>query len=210
MLKFIVCLDLVLCLLLGVSGCSNGSDNADIALSTYSYDDMGPYPVGNRTISIMNLSQGRVLDVEIWYPAASAQGSQSIEDFAIDEAERDELLALLENVPTQCTRRETSSSPAPQPAASPTKLPLVIFSHCYECTRYSSFSLAERLASHGIAVAAPDHARNTLFDSGAMLDVEFLATRASAQRPGAASCLHFWVLCAPSLGRRSRITKACN
>jgi predicted dienelactone hydrolase len=35
------------------------------------------------------------------------------------------------------------------------------------------------LASHGIAVAAPDHARNTLFDSGAMLNVEFLATRAS-------------------------------
>jgi dienelactone hydrolase len=87
--------------------------------------------------------------------------------------------ALLESVPEQCTRRETSSSQGAQPAASPAELPLVIFSHCHECTRYSSFSLAERLASHGIVVAAPDHARNTLFDSGAMLNVAFLATRAS-------------------------------
>ncbi len=140
---------------------------------------MGPYPVGNQTISVMNASEGRALTVEIWYPAESAQATQSIQDFASDETERDEIMALLVTVPEQCTRRETSSSQGSQPAASPATLPLVIFSHCYECTRYSSFSLAERMASHGIVVAAPDHTRNTLFDSGAMLSVEFLATRAS-------------------------------
>jgi predicted dienelactone hydrolase len=105
--------------------------------------------------------------------------TQLIQDFATSEAERDELLSLLENAPEQCTRRTTSSSRALEPVANPATMPLVIFSHCFECMRYSSFSLAERLASHGIVVAAPDHARNTLFDSGAMLNSEFLATRAS-------------------------------
>ena len=179
MLKLHVGFYLAVCLLPGVVGCSDGSDHSDSVQRTFSYDEMGPYPVGNTTISVMNASEGRVLDVEIWYPAESAQATQSIEDFAIDDAEREEMLALLADVPEQCTRRETSSSKGAQPAASPAKLPLVIFSHCHECTRYSSFSLAERLASHGIAVAAPDHARNTLFDSGAMLNVAFLATRAS-------------------------------
>lgn len=179
MWKFIVRAGLLVCLPLGIAACSDGGDNPNANTQTYSYDEMGPYPVGNQTITIMNTAEGRVLNVEVWYPAASAQDTQSIADFAIDEAERDELTALLATAPEQCTRRETSSGSAPQPISSPAKLPLVIFSHCYECTRYSSFSLAERLASHGIAVAAPDHARNTLFDSGAMLNVEFLATRAS-------------------------------
>jgi predicted dienelactone hydrolase len=179
MLKFILRAGLLMSLPLGIAACSNGSDNLFSDRQTYSYDEMGPYPVGNQTITVMNAAEGRVLNVEIWYPAASAQDTQSIVDFAVDELERDALSALLENAPQQCTRRDTSSSRAPQPASSPAKWPLVVFSHCYECTRYSSFSLAERLASHGIAVAAPDHARNTLFDSGALLNVEYLATRAS-------------------------------
>ena len=37
------------------------------------------------------------------------------------------------------------------------------------------------------------------------------ATRASARRPGAASCLHFWVLCVTSLAvGRSLTTNAWN
>jgi dienelactone hydrolase len=170
---------LFLCLTVWLAACSDGSDNPNTINQTYGYDEMGPYPVGNQTISVVNATEGRVLDVEIWYPATGAPATQSINDFAVDEAERDELAALVASAPEQCTRRETSSGPAPLPASTPARFPLVVFSHCYECTRYSSFSLAERLASHGIAVAAPDHARNTLFDSGAMLNVEFLATRAS-------------------------------
>jgi dienelactone hydrolase len=164
---------------LGIAACSDGGDNPDPARHRYSYDEMGPYPVGNQTITVMNTSEGRTLAVELWYPADGAQATETIVDFAVDDAERDELAALLVDAPEECTRRETSSSRAAQPVASPTRWPLVVFSHCYECTRYSSYSMAERLASHGIAVAAPDHARNTLFDPGAMLDVEFLATRAS-------------------------------
>jgi dienelactone hydrolase len=167
-------------------GCSDGTDTITVMeiieppdLPAISYDEQGPYPVGNQTISVMNASQGRMLDVEIWYPANTAVSGQSILDFSVNEGERDALQQLLADVPQNCTRRETNSSASPEPIASPTKLPLVVFSHCYECTRYSLFSLAERLASHGIAFAAPDHAMNTLFDSGAMINVEFLATRAS-------------------------------
>lgn len=164
-------------LLLAVSGCSDGGDSVPGA--ALSFDEQGPYAVGNHTINIMNASEGRMLTVELWYPAARAEPAQGLLDFAVNESERDALQMLLETAPAQCTRRDTSSSAAPVPAAEPGKFPLVIFSHCFECTRFSSFSLAERLASHGIAVAAPDHAMNTLFDSGAMINVAFLATRAS-------------------------------
>ncbi|MFT6052590.1 MAG: dienelactone hydrolase [Halioglobus sp.] len=175
---------LVLILLVG---CSDGTDMSAVTetieppdLPAISYDEQGPYPVGNQTISVMNASRGRMLDVEIWYPANITGSGQSILDFAGSEAERDALQQLLADVPQNCTRRETNSSASPEPIITiPFKLPLVVFSHCYECTRYSLFSLAERLASHGIAFAAPDHAMNTLFDSGAMINAEFLATRAS-------------------------------
>jgi len=179
MRKFMIRAGLLACLPLAFTACSDGSDHPDPVDASYSFDAMGPHPVGNRTITVMNAREGRTLDVEIWYPAASAQGTQSIADFAVDDAQRSELTALLASAPPQCTRRDTSSSSAPPPASSPARFPLVVFSHCHECTRFSSFSLAERLASHGIAVAAPDHARNTLFDSGAMLTVDFLATRAA-------------------------------
>lgn len=158
---------------------STATDSDTPEAPTFSNDEQGPYPVGNRTISVMNASRGRMLDVEIWYPADTTGSGQSILDFAVSESERDALQQLLADVPQSCTRRETSSAASPQPIASPARLPLVVFSHCYECTRYSLFSLAERLASHGIAVAAPDHAMNTLFDTGAMINAEFLATRAS-------------------------------
>lgn len=160
-------------------GCTDGADTSTSVATVFSYDEQGPYPVGNQTISVMNTSQGRMLDVEIWYPAQQAGSNQSILDFSVSESERDTLQMLLADAPESCTSRETRSSQSPEPIASGERLPLVVFSHCYECTRYSAFSLAERLASHGFAVAAPDHVMNTLFDTGALINVEFLATRAS-------------------------------
>lgn len=176
--KGIVCL--YVCALLVLSACSNDHkvEAVDSSPEDYSYDEAGPYAVGNRTITLMNVVEGRALNVELWYPAAARGDRQFIQDFANGEGERDEILALLADVPEQCTRRETASSRAVEPTSSLETFPLVVFSHCHQCTRYSSFSLAERLASHGIAVAAPDHALNTLFDPGALIDGEFLATRA--------------------------------
>jgi len=65
----------------------------------------------------------------------------------------------------------------------PTALPAIVFSHCHACTRYDVAEVAERLASHGIVVAAPDHLGNTLWDQRAgtlePLGEAFLDVRAS-------------------------------
>ncbi len=144
-----------------------------------SYDQQGPYAVANQTISVTNYEEGRVLVVELWYPARESGAGQGILDFTTSTAESNQLETLLADNPDNCVRQDTASADALEPLASPSRFPLVIFSHCFECARFSSFSLAERLASHGIAVAAPDHPMNTLFDPGAMINAEFLATRAS-------------------------------
>ena len=56
----------------------------------------------------------------------------------------------------------------------------------HSCLRFSMAEIAERLASHGFAVIAPDHAGNTVFDAqkgtSAPLNGEFLATRAGDVR----------------------------
>jgi predicted dienelactone hydrolase len=59
---------------------------------------------------------------------------------------------------------------------------VLVFSHCHTCTRFSSFTIAERLASHGFVVAAPDHAGNTLFDDHLGLTVDTLLLRAGDVR----------------------------
>jgi dienelactone hydrolase len=170
----VLILPLVLAVLVG---CADGNDGQRV-IDSVSYDEQGPYAVGNTTITVLNDQEGRMLTVELWYPAVAGGATQTILDFAADRNERDAMATLLETVPEACTRRDTASTWDAEPLAAPAKLPLVVFSHCFECTRYSSFTLAERLASHGIAVAAPDHLMNTLFDTGAMLNGEFLITRA--------------------------------
>ena len=166
-------------LLIGLAGCSDSADMPAPMATPVSYDEAGPYNVANRTISIMNSSLGRSLTVELWYPSQGTGNAQVIQDFAADSLERDGLDTLLADNPGNCVRQETSSSRNLPAAMSPERFPLVIFSHCHECVRYSFFSMAERLASHGFAVAAPDHLMNTLFNSGAMLSGEFLEVRAS-------------------------------
>jgi len=162
-----------------LAACSDGSDGNSTPAGPFSYDAPGPYVVANQTISITNHTDGRVLNVELWYPAEASGAGQNIEDFATSEIERNEFTTLLSDNPDNCVTRQTTSGSALQPANSLDQFPLVVFSHCFECTRFSSFSLAQRLASHGIAVAAPDHAMNTLFDPGAVLSSEFLTVRAN-------------------------------
>ncbi|NQX87034.1 MAG: hypothetical protein HRT77_00060 [Halioglobus sp.] len=164
-------------LVLMLAACADSSDGVITPIAPVSYDTQGPYAVANRTISVTNYADGRVLNVELWYPADGAGAGQNIEDFATSDIERREISRLLIDNPDNCVTRRTRSGLALEPASSPAQFPLVAFSHCFECTRFSSFSLAERLASHGIAVAAPDHAMNTLFDPGAVLSEDFLTIR---------------------------------
>lgn len=143
-------------------------------------DQPGPFVAGHRTIVLS--SGDRKLEVELWYPAApgTQAAAEPIERYVADETERSFYLDLLSKAPAECPTRTLHAVRDAAPAPGP--LPLLVFSHCFACTRFSSASLAEHLATHGFAVAAPDHAGNTLFDDlrGAVtpLDTHTLEQRA--------------------------------
>jgi dienelactone hydrolase len=146
----------------------------------------GPHSVGHVTLTLVDEARERTLPVELWYPAASAGvGGESLPDYGGDEARRAELASLLEAAPAGCPA-DGSFSTRDEPASPDGPFPLVVFSHCHECTRFAALAIAERMASHGIAVAAPDHVGNTLFDAGSEgalpLNTDTLAIRVADMR----------------------------
>jgi dienelactone hydrolase len=148
-----------------------------------SYTEPGPHAVGNVAMELADPAGTRDLIVELWYPASGdATGAgQELVDFMLDDADAASLAALVDAASDACVRKQTSSADAPPLADIPGPLPTVVFSHCHGCARFSSFSLAERLASHGFLVAAVDHAGSTVFDALAdmlpPLDIETLDLR---------------------------------
>ncbi|MCP4445413.1 MAG: prolyl oligopeptidase family serine peptidase [Myxococcales bacterium] len=147
------------------------------------YESAGPFAVGNATISMTDSARERTLSVEVWFPrAGDSQESGSVVDFIVDATNRASYEGLLAAADPSCPSTTTNSlSDATLETEAP--LPLLVFSHCHNCVRFSSFAIAERLASHGFVVAAPDHRGNTVFDDlagvGASLDSEFLQARAA-------------------------------
>ncbi len=148
-------------------------------------EEPGPHPVGHATVTVEDAARARVLNVEIWYPAdeaarAAAEGGEPLEGFATSDEEREQLVTLLQTAPSPGTGRVAHAARDAAPAAGGA-WPTVAFSHCFNGVRFSVFSIAERLASHGVAVVAVDHAGGTLFDDlageAAPLGTEFLATR---------------------------------
>jgi dienelactone hydrolase len=177
----------VLALLAGCGDSESVPPAVDAAAPTPpDYEAAGPYPVGNATITVDDTARMRKLRVEIWYPAAESARADAEKGFPVAEfadvgAERAELAALIEAAPEPGTSRQAHAARGASPA-SPKAFPIVAFSHCFDCTRFSTFAIAERLASHGIAVVAPDHTGGTLADAlagtAAALDVAFLGVRA--------------------------------
>ena len=154
------------------------------------YERAGPHPVGYTTFSATDPTRTRTLRVSIWYPAddsarAAATTGTKTEELEPPGADRDTLGKLIEKSPDGCTRKRTLVAIDAPPIAAGA-IPLLAYSHCHGCTRWSSFSIAERLASHGFAVIAPDHAGNTLYDHlaghDAPLDGATLAMRAADVR----------------------------
>ncbi|MCC6214900.1 MAG: dienelactone hydrolase family protein [Polyangiaceae bacterium] len=150
------------------------------------YDEPGAHPVGSRTFLLEDAARSRTLRVELWYPAAPAASSAAATGFDVAELaatpdERAAYATLLADAPGGCP---TSRARAAREAAlaSGDSFPIIAFSHCMNCTRFSALTVAERLASHGFVVAAPDHAGNTLFDdlagTSVDLDPDFLEIRA--------------------------------
>lgn len=165
------------------AGCGDGSSSSGPSDPAAP----GPFPPASTTITLTDPARARTLTVEVWYPAvasarAAADAGEPVESFFADGAERARYAALLAGSPDPGPSRRTHAARDAAPAESGERLPLLVFSHCHTCTRFSSFSIAERLASHGFVVAAPDHAGNTLFDSTLGLDVATLNTRADDVR----------------------------
>lgn len=152
------------------------------------YTKPGPHPVGNTRFVLT--TGDRDLLVELWYPAAAsaaatAAAGHPIAEFVPVGPDRDifdGLLAKLSPAGQIGTRLQTRSAFDAEPAAGG-PWPALAFSHCFNCVRFSAFSVAERLASHGFIVAAPDHTGGTLFDEAkgmsAELGEDFLVVRAA-------------------------------
>ena len=142
----------------------------------------GEYIPAHRTLELLDTERNRALNVEIWYPSAeSSSRGESVEYFETDPEYKESLIQLLEEAPSECTTLQTNAIRNAPPAVLSEPLPLIVFSHCMNCGRYSSFSLAERLASHGMIVLAADHAGPVPFhpsSEGEYLSSEQLETRA--------------------------------
>lgn len=121
----------------------------------------GPYGVKRQAL---DLGGGRSLRVEAWVPAAAAGDPAPIaEAYLDDDAQRATYEELLAAAPAGCPSTTTRADPTAEAAAGP--FPVVLFSHCSGCVRFSSVTAVERLVSHGFVVLAADHAGDTLFDS---------------------------------------------
>ena len=135
----------------------------------------GAWSVGHRSVVLEDAE--RPLTVEVWYPAEATPGRTAVADAFLTGEQQSDYAAWLAAADPDCPTA-TTSAVADAAQALVGSWPAVVFSHCHTCTRFSSFTLAQRLASHGIVVVAPDHAGNTLFDTEPLgLSVETLELR---------------------------------
>jgi len=128
----------------------------------------GEYDIGVRTLEftnpdqpdILNTAQGgetvyydRSLTVEVWYPAALAEGQQRGSSYST-ETRNLNIIATLHGRAVRNAPAMSSSGP----------MPLVIVSHGYPGNRYLMSHLGENLASKGYIVASIDHRDSTYGD----------------------------------------------
>jgi predicted dienelactone hydrolase len=115
-----------------------------VGASLLEHAERGPHPVGVVSIRIPSPGQegpDRILDTEIWYPAADP-GSGTPAEHPLGRP------------------HDAREGAAPAAGA----FPLVVFSHGNSGLRHQSTFLMTHLASWGFVVAAPDHAGNTFFE----------------------------------------------
>ncbi len=152
------------CLAFGFSLASCSSDRGastngpDGGVSVPAYDAAGPAAVGVLTTAVTDGARGRTLPIEVWCPIESAGTASAVIEFETDPDQRTALSGLLDAAPEACVAKTTAAS------RDAGEYPLVLYSHCYTCTRWSAHVVMERLASHGFIVVAPDHIGDTLFD----------------------------------------------
>lgn len=113
----------------------------------HAYDPLvrGPYPVGVRTLQVLDTVRYRLFPCEVWYPAAAWHVGQ---DSAL--ATQD----VFTVPPADTPRRQMAVRDAP---AERRYYPLTLFSHSSRGWRRQSTFLCTHLSSHGYVVAALDH-----------------------------------------------------
>jgi dienelactone hydrolase len=99
----------------------------------------------------------RTVPVEVWYPATDAYAGQDLDDATRDTYE------LMPGVSGARQDAVRDAEPAPGPW-----IPIV-FSHGFAGHRRQTTHFCTHLASHGYAVASPDHLGNTTADIMAMM-----------------------------------------
>ncbi len=130
--------------------------------------DWGPFPVGVTTLWLTDpdrtLEDGspRIVPVEVWYPAASAEGE--LRTYAVADFVPEVRLKVEDIDPDDLPWLTSSSLETPEADTAHGPYPLVVFSHGNGGMRLQSLFFTEYLASHGYVVASPDHIGNTLAD----------------------------------------------
>lgn len=145
-----------------------------------SVESDGPHVVGLARVEVTDPARGRTLPVQLWYPAAPGSTAADVPIETLeDDPNRTTYAGLLASADPACPTRTLRAAQGATP--DPGAFPLVVVSHCHECTRWSTATVSARLASHGFVVLAMDHVGNTLWDgragTGLPLDASTLAIR---------------------------------
>ncbi len=134
-----------------VSGCAPIAVEPSLEDLQRDLEALGPYAVGHTFAEVSYRPPGsdedRVLNVEIWYPAPEGQtGTAAV--YAISG---------VVDVPSDIAIAEAPAADGPFPVA--------VYSHGSGGVGMLAYPTAERLASRGWVVVAPDHAGNTSIDT---------------------------------------------
>lgn len=161
---------------------SAGPDAAADVQDPARYDKNGPWGVAMANFDAVDAARARTLHVVAWYPtqkpaAADISTLTAAYSDPVHAGQAPVLLDLFAQATPTCVRSQGPVSA--DAAAAAGQWPVVVFSHCSGCFASSSSYLAERLASHGFVVLAPDHPPNTMFDGAAQvgLSADMLNTR---------------------------------
>jgi dienelactone hydrolase len=184
------------------AGASTSADDAapaDVAAPALDGMAAGAVPVSERTRDFAVATRridipgdgGRTLPVQLWYPAVDqaageADAGHALEEFEAAGPRRELLKNLIKEAHKDCPNLTMHAAWEAPPYARSAPFPLLVYSHHFNGSRFSMFSIAEGLARAGMVVAAPDHVNGSLFeredvlsDSLRQFNDEYLQLRAA-------------------------------
>ena len=125
------------------------------------YLDVGPYPVGVQTVTLIDEERDRRIPLEIWFPLApGTTGDPARYNFVTGD--------FYESPRALDADLDVAATDGPYP--------LVVYSHGSGGIRYIHSDYTETIASHGYVVVAPDHPGNTSLERVLGTTDDFLVT----------------------------------